>query len=129
MNRFQRLIFIVCAALLCGVRPAGATYIKRYGTTQAGAMTFIGNTQGLNKVNAQNNPGTNGSIGAFSSTDTSLTVGTFPAGTTLNIANNSSTANLVMPAGSQVLYMDVPDRHQSVSDASAKIEGRKLSLP
>ncbi len=122
MTRFQRLFFFVfCGALLFAPRPAVAAYVKRYGTTQSGAMTFIGNSLGLSKINGANNPGTNGSIGAFSSTNGALTVGTFPAGTTLSIANNSATANLVMPGGSTVLYAEL------IWGGSSTVTGATLS--
>ncbi len=84
-----------------------AAYVTRYSTIAKGAMTFTGNTLGLDKVSNQNNPGTAGSIGTFTTTDTTLKVGTYPSGTTLNYLLNSSSATLVMPAGSTVLYAEL----------------------
>lgn len=45
-----------------------------------GGIVFTGNTLGLSKASNQNAPGTLGSIGAFTSLNTALQVGTFPAG-------------------------------------------------
>ena len=58
-------------------------FIQRYSDVKKGGITFTGNTLGLSKAPNQNAPGTQGSIGAFTSLYTSLWVGTFPAGTTL----------------------------------------------
>ncbi|MDE7394728.1 MAG: hypothetical protein K2M95_01245, partial [Clostridiales bacterium] len=66
-----------------------------------------GNTLGLSKAANQNAPGTLGSIGAFTSLDTTLQVSTFPAGTTLDYTKNGSRANLTLPAGSAVLYAEL----------------------
>ena len=79
-------------------------FIQRYSDVKKGGITFSGNTLGLSKAANQNAPGTEGSIGAFTSLDTSLQVGTFPAGTTLDYTKNGSRANLTLPAGSTVLY-------------------------
>ena len=46
-------------------------------------------------------------IGAFVTTNTALQVPTFPAGTTLNYTQNSSTAVLNIPAGSTILYAEL----------------------
>ena len=48
-----------------------------------------------------------GAIGAFATTNTALQVPTFPAGTTLNYTQNSSTAILNIPAGSTILYAEL----------------------
>jgi hypothetical protein len=87
--------------LLASVSPAHATYVKRYTTIARGGMTFTGNTLGLSN-------GTNGSIGAFISTNTALSAGgSYPAGTTLAWALNSSSAQLRLPAGSSVIYAEL----------------------
>ena len=70
-------------------------------------MTYTGNTLGLSKATNANQPGTNGAIGAFITTNTSLKVGTFPSGTTLNWTNNSSSAILRLPVGSSVIYAEL----------------------
>ncbi len=82
-------------------------YCNRFTSTTSGALTFIGNTLGLSKRSNQNNPGTNDSIGAFTTTDKTQDVGTYPNGTTLTFAQNSSAATLSLPAGSTVLYAEL----------------------
>lgn len=80
---------------------------QRYSNIKNGGVVFIGNTLGLSKAANLNAPGTLGSIGAFISTDTSLQVGNFPAGTTLDYTKNGSSALLGLPAGSSVLYAEL----------------------
>lgn len=65
-------------------------FIQRYSDVKKGGITFCGNTLGLSKATNQNAPGTQGSIGAFTSLDNSLQVGTFPAGWTLDYTNTVS---------------------------------------
>jgi uncharacterized repeat protein (TIGR01451 family)/fimbrial isopeptide formation D2 family protein len=110
MRKFPRTLFgliSTLAILFCLTVPARADYIKRFTTIDTGAMTFTGNTLGLNKATGQNNPGTAGSIGAFIDTNTSSQVGTYPAGTTLTWSQNASAANLNIPAGSTILYAEL----------------------
>ena len=82
-------------------------FIQRYSDVKKGGITFTGNTLGLSKAANQNAPGTEGSIGAFTSLNTALQVGTFPAGTTLDYTQNGSRANLTLPTGSTVLYAEL----------------------
>ena len=82
-------------------------FIQRYSDVKKGGITFCGNTLGLSKAPNQNAPGTEGSIGAFTSLNQAFQVGTFPLGTTLDYANNGSRANLSLPAGSTVLYAEL----------------------
>ncbi|MDE7328511.1 MAG: DUF11 domain-containing protein [Clostridia bacterium] len=82
-------------------------FINRYSDVKKGGIAFIGNTLGLSKATNLNAPGTQGSIGAFTSLDTSLQVGLFPAGTTLDYTKNGSNAILTLPAGSSVLYAEL----------------------
>lgn len=82
-------------------------FIQRYSDVKKGGIIFTGNTLGLSKAANQNAPGTEGSIGAFTSLNPALQVGAFPAGTTLTYALNGSQANLVLPAGSTVLYAEL----------------------
>ena len=82
-------------------------FIQRYSDVKKGGIVFGGNTLGLSKLTNQNAPGTQGSIGAFTSLNTALQVGAFPAGTTLDYTQNGSRANLVLPAGSTVLYAEL----------------------
>ncbi|HDX9526579.1 TPA: DUF11 domain-containing protein [Bacillus thuringiensis] len=80
---------------------------NRFSTTTNGALAITGNTLGLSKISNQNRAGTIGAIGAFVTTNTALQVPTFPAGTTLNYTQNSSTAILNIPAGSTILYAEL----------------------
>ncbi|MDE5766475.1 MAG: DUF11 domain-containing protein [Clostridia bacterium] len=82
-------------------------FIQRYSDVKKGGIVFTGNTLGLSKAPNQNAPGTEGSIGAFTSLNPALQVGTFPAGTTLNYTQNGSRAVLNLPAGSTVLYAEL----------------------
>lgn len=80
---------------------------NRFSTTTNGALAITGNTLGLSKISNLNRAGTIGAIGAFVTTNTALQVPTFPAGTTLNYTQNSSTAILNIPAGSTILYAEL----------------------
>ncbi len=82
-------------------------FVQRYSDVKKGGVVFTGNTLGLSKAPNQNAPGTLGSIGAFTSLNTTLQVGTFPAGTTLDYTQNGSRAVLNLPAGSTVLYAEL----------------------
>lgn len=82
-------------------------FIQRYSDVKKGGIVFTGNTLGLSKAPNQTSPGTEGSIGAFTSLDPSLQVGSFPAGTTLDYTKNGSRAILTLPAGSAVLYAEL----------------------
>lgn len=72
-----------------------------------GAITFTGNTLGLSRSDTIGVPGTADSIGAFVTTNTASIFGTYPAGTTSLYQSNNSSAQLVMPAGSTVLYAEL----------------------
>lgn len=101
-------VFLMVGLFLAGgATPVQAAYVKRYTTIANGGMTYTGNTLGLSKAGNANKPGTNGSIGAFSTTDTALKVSTFPAGTTLDWTKNSSSAQLRLPTGSSVIYAEL----------------------
>lgn len=82
-------------------------FIQRYSDVKKGGILFCGNTLGLSKAPNQNAPGTEGSIGAFTSLDNTLQVGTFPQGTTLDYTRNGSRAILDLPAGSTILYAEL----------------------
>ncbi|MEY9093453.1 Ig-like domain-containing protein [Paenibacillus sp. RC84] len=82
-------------------------FINRYSTTTNGAITFTGNTLGLGKQNNANAPGTARSIGTFATVNTSLQDGTCPLGTTSGYGPNSSSAILVLPSRSTVLYAEL----------------------
>ncbi|MFK0521407.1 hypothetical protein ACINKY_04275 [Paenibacillus illinoisensis] len=81
--------------------------VVRSTVNATGAITFTGNTLGLSRSETAGVPGTLDSIGAFTTTNTALTFGTYPAGTTNLYQSNSSAAVLVLPAGSTVLYAEL----------------------
>ncbi|TKD71254.1 DUF11 domain-containing protein [Pseudalkalibacillus hwajinpoensis] len=90
-------------------------FINRFTANDCGAMTFTGNTLGLSgDSNVQNTAGTDGTIGAFITLDSSSTVDAYPpptivgsAGTTTNYTENGSEAVLNLPPGSTVLYAEL----------------------
>ncbi|MEO6688808.1 MAG: hypothetical protein ABIS07_12115, partial [Dokdonella sp.] len=95
------------ALLLLGlVEPSFAAYVNRYANTTRGGLTFTGNTLGLGRGTATA-PGTQDSIGAFTTINTALQVGTYPAGTTADWHLNSSSAVLVLPPGATVLHAEL----------------------
>src|SRR5262245_7952963 len=100
-----------CAVLTCGALllpgVAHAQYLQRFTATTSGAITFTGNTLGLDGAVDQNAPGTRGAIGTFITTDTSLQDGTFPPGTTSDWTLNRSQAILRLPAGARVLRAEL----------------------
>src|SRR5689334_19977870 len=78
------------AAVLVGfASSANAAYVQRYVNTARGGLTFTGNTLGLGRGSATA-PGTQDSIGAFTTINTALQQGTYPAGTTADWHLNSS---------------------------------------
>lgn len=101
------VLFACLLTLLQPWKNAEAVYINRFTTTTNGAITFVGNTLGLDGSAVAGTPGIQGSIGAFTSTDTSLTHGTYPAGTTNDWTKNGSTAMLAVPPGSTILYAEL----------------------
>ncbi|WP_328803913.1 beta strand repeat-containing protein [Paenibacillus glycinis] len=72
-----------------------------------GAITFTGNTLGLSRSTTEGVPGTQDSIGAFVTTNTAVRFGTYPFGTTNNYLLNNSSAILVLPSGSSVVYAEL----------------------
>ncbi len=103
----RRIAWIAISLLTVFCHSAHAAYVNRYTVIANGALTFTGNTIGLNKASNANGPGTTGAIGTFITTDTTLTDGTYPAGTTANWTLNRSSALLSIPAGSTVLYAEL----------------------
>ncbi|WP_342572744.1 hypothetical protein MKY85_12730 [Paenibacillus sp. FSL R5-0749] len=81
--------------------------VVRSTVNATGAITFTGNTLGLSRSETAGVPGTQDSIGAFTTTNTSVQYGTYPLGTTSSYQSNSSAAILVLPAGSTVLYAEL----------------------
>jgi hypothetical protein len=92
-----------------------AQYTTRYTAIANGAITFTGNSLGLDAASGQNGQGTRGSIGTFSTTNTALQDATpaptgvpaFPPGTTADWRQNSSAAELRLPAGARVLRAEL----------------------
>ena len=82
-------------------------FIKRFFDIKKGNIIFIGNTLGLSKFNNLNQAGLQGSIGAFTSLNTSLKINDFPFGTTLDYTKNSSSAILTLPSNSSILYAEL----------------------
>jgi uncharacterized repeat protein (TIGR01451 family) len=97
---------MLAVGILAPIGNADAVYINRFSTIANGAVTFTGNTLGLDKGNG-NAPGVNGAIGTFITTNLSSVDGTYPPGTTSDWRKNSSSAQLVIPAGSTILYAEL----------------------
>ena len=83
------------------------SFLKRFTDIKKGGIVFIGNTLGLSKLENLTASGTLGSIGAFTSLNTSLQVPTFPQGTTLNYLENGSSATLNILSDSKILYAEL----------------------
>ena len=81
--------------------------ISRFPITIRGAITFTGNTLGLSQLQNANQPGTQGSIGAFISAGLATSYNKFPIGTTSDYTLNKSEAFLRLPPGSIVLYAEL----------------------
>ncbi|MCD1257365.1 DUF11 domain-containing protein [Paenibacillus athensensis] len=81
--------------------------VVRATVNATGAITFTGNTLGLSRSAVAGVPGTVDSIGAFTTINTAVRYGTYPLGTTSQYTSNSSSAILVLPAGSTVLYAEL----------------------
>lgn len=74
-------------------------FVQRYSDVKKGGIVFTGNTFGLSKAVNQNAPGTQGSIGAFTSLNAALQVETFPAETSANVgATTAVGANVIVGA-------------------------------
>ncbi|MEW4239255.1 Ig-like domain-containing protein [Priestia megaterium] len=83
-------------------------YVNRFLSNANGAITFTGNTFGLNKQNNANAPGTAGAIGTFFSVNPSSIDGSFPTGTTADWTQNSSSAILRLPSTTtSILYAEL----------------------
>ena len=100
----HRVAFAVIIALVAGVgwpRDVSAQYLPRQSFITNGAITFTGNSLGLDANNNQNAEGTRGSIGTFITVNGALQDLTppppggstpFPLGTTSDWTLNSSAA-------------------------------------
>ncbi|WP_420819544.1 DUF7507 domain-containing protein [Paenibacillus pinistramenti] len=81
--------------------------VVRAQVNATGAITFTGNTLGLSRSDTAGVPGTQDSIGAFSTVSTSSVFGSYPSGTTSAYQSNSSSAILTLPSGSTVVYAEL----------------------
>ena len=102
--------FCLYALLLFGLNLAQAAYVTRFSTVTNGAITFTGNTIGLNKQASANAPGTSGAIGTFIADNNPTSVdGTYPLGTTATWQANAAQATLKFPiiGTSTVLYAEL----------------------
>jgi uncharacterized repeat protein (TIGR01451 family) len=91
---------LVLAFGLCAFN-SQAAYVQVFNTIQKGAITFTGNTLGLNSATAS------GQTAVFIASNLATSVPGYPAGTTSNYALSLSNAQLNMPAGSTVLYAEL----------------------
>src|SRR5262245_51643618 len=106
--------FVLLSALACA-HPASAQYTRRFTTIDNGAITFTGNSLGLDGEINQNGQGTRGSIATFITTNTGLrdnsplptTAPQFPLGTTSDWRQNGSAAVLRLPSGARVLHAEL----------------------
>lgn len=87
---------------------AHGQYVLRYSNITSGAVTFTGNTLGLDKNGGTDSPGTAGSIGTFITTNTSLRDNaSWPFGTTGDWHLDRSEAQLRLPTGATVLHAEL----------------------
>lgn len=82
------------------------SFVKRYSSVRQADTVFTGNTLCLAPLSATTGD-IAGSGAVFTSLDTSLQVGSFPQGTTLDYRLNSSSAELNLPAGVTVAYAEL----------------------
>lgn len=106
--QLHRYFKLALTTLVLAASTAQAAYNLRYTTIAPGAVTFTGNTIGLNKASGSNNPGTRQAIGAYiAEGQGAATYSGHPAPTTSNWLLNRSTATLNIPAGATVLYAEL----------------------
>jgi uncharacterized repeat protein (TIGR01451 family) len=92
---------LLALALSLGALSAQAAYVQVYNTIQKGAITFTGNTLGLNSLTVS------GQTAVFIAADLATAVAGFPVGTTTSYAQSLSRAQLAVPAGATVLYAEL----------------------
>ena len=96
--QLHRYFKLALTTLVLAASTAQAAYNLRYTTIAPGAVTFTGNTIGLNKASGSNNPGTSQAIGAYiAEGQGAATYSGHPAPTTSNWLLNRSTATLNIP--------------------------------
>ena len=108
--RGRTCVGLLITTILClwNATAAHAQYVQRQVVTSNGAVTFIGNSLGLNKNGTLDEPGTSGSIGTFITTNTNLRDNfAWPPGTTEDWRQNSSAAVLNLPPNSRVVYAEL----------------------
>ena len=108
--RGRTCVGLLITTILClwNATAAHAQYVQRHVVTSNGAVTFIGNSLGLNKRDSFDEPGTWGSIGTFITTNTDLRDNfAWPPGTTEDWRQNSSAAVLNLPPNSRVVYAEL----------------------
>jgi len=100
--------------VLFTLTPLRSAYIPVYNTFSNGGLAFTGNALGLSRRPNANAPGFDDSVGAFTTTNPSLQVSTFPVvtgsnpgGTTLDFTLNNSSAFLDLPPNSTVLHAEL----------------------
>ncbi|SIQ52976.1 DUF7507 domain-containing protein [Paenibacillus macquariensis] len=81
--------------------------VVRTTVNATGAITFTGNTLGLSRSDTVGVPGTQDSIGGFTTVNTASVYLSYPSGTTSLYQSNSSAAILVLPSGSTVMYAEL----------------------
>jgi large repetitive protein len=101
------LLRVSLCLCLVSAHMAHAAYVSRFNTITNGAITFTGNTIGLNKAASANAPGSAGAIGTFISNSATSVDGSYPVGTTSSWQANASSAVLSIPVGSNVLYAEL----------------------
>ena len=82
------------------------SFVKRYSSVRQAETVFTGNTLCLSPL-ADVTGNIAGSGAVFTSLDTSLQVGGFPVGTTLDYRSNSSSAQLNLPSGAEIAYAEL----------------------
>ena len=112
----RRQIIACAVGLLAFSSAAQAQYVQRFNTVGNGAITFTGNTLGLDAEPNENGQGERGSIGTFIAENPlsrdinpSPSFGTpfFPFRTTNDWRENGSEATLRLPAGARVLHAEL----------------------
>ena len=112
MNSLSRracvCLLVAAILVLWNATATHAQYVQRQVVTANGAVTFTGNSLGLNKDGTNDRPGTSGSIGTFITTDTSQRENPdWPQGTTGDWRLNRSSAVLSLPSGSRIIHAEL----------------------
>ncbi|MBW2701821.1 MAG: DUF4215 domain-containing protein [Deltaproteobacteria bacterium] len=110
----MKILISMLFGLIVFAPMAKGEMVLRYESTSRGTLAVTGNTLGLSKQHDENGPGTEGSIGTFITTDTSLIddaptnpANPWPFGTTSNWTRNNSEAVLDLPIEGTVVYAEL----------------------